>query len=93
MKRLIGTILLLVGLTVMIAGVSFAFEGYFRIIQQVVENPLAEGSTETEPEKAQAQDMLKWAIVGACGAPVALAGAIMVFSAKRKKRLAKNLIR
>lgn len=93
MKRFVGTVLLLAGLAVMVGGLAFALQGYVEMIQQAVNDPLAEQATTDEPERAQARDMLKWAIVGGAGAPVAAVGALLVFSAKRKKRRAKMLAR
>ena len=86
-------LLLALGLAVMVGGLAFALQGYVQIIQQAVNDPLAEQATTDEPEKVQARDMLKWAIVGGSGAPIAAIGAMLVFSAKRRKRRQQILMR
>jgi len=91
MRRALGGILLLVGLAVMTTGLAFALQGYVEIIRQGVEDPLGEQATEPEPEKAQAREMLRWAIIGGSGAPVAFVGAILTFSAKRRRIRQKRL--
>lgn len=93
MKRIIGGVLLLVGLLVMLVGLAGALQGYVSIIQEAVSNPLAEGAGTDEPEKAQAATMLNWAIVGFAGVPIAAVGAMLSLSARTRRMKAKRLAR
>ncbi len=93
MKRIIGGILLFVGLMVMLVGLAGALQGYVHILQEAVNNPLAEGATTDEPERAQAASMLRWAIIGFVGVPIAAVGALLSLSARIQRMKAKRLSR
>ncbi len=91
MKRALGWILLLLGLGLMITGLAMALQGYVHIIHEAVSNPLAEGATSDEPEQVEAGKMLRWAIVGLAGAPLAAIGAMLTIRGRLNRMKARRL--
>lgn len=93
MKRNLARLLLLIGLAIMLVGLGFAFKTFAGIYYDATSDPLAEQATSAEPEKDAAQAMLKWAVVGITGAPIAALGAFLTMKARIDRMKARNQAR
>ncbi|UYV13829.1 MAG: hypothetical protein NCW75_05965 [Phycisphaera sp.] len=93
MKRNLGRLLLLIGLVVMLIGLGMAFKTFAGIYYDATSDPLGEHATSAEPEKDAAKAMLKWAIVGIAGAPIAAVGAFLAMKARIDRIKARNQAR
>lgn len=91
MKRNLGRLLLLIGLTIMLIGLGFAFKTFAGIYYDLNNDPFAEQATSAEPEKDAAKAMLKWAVVGIAGAPIAAIGAFLTLKARIDRMKARQL--
>lgn len=93
MRRLIGWIVLLVGLGVMLAGLGLAAKSFVGIYYNLAADPMANEATTAEPERAAAAQMFRWALVGFAGAPIAAVGLFLTILAKRNRIRARRLAR
>lgn len=89
MKRGIGGLLLLIGLGLMITGIAMALQTMVGIYYDMNSDPLAERATADEPEKEAAGAMLRWAIVGFAGAPLAVLGAFLALKSRVNRKNAR----
>lgn len=93
MLRLLGWIVLLAGLFIMILGLGLAAQSFVGIYYDLAADPMADAATTAEPEKAAASEMLRWAIIGFAGAPVAVVGLFLTIIAKRNRMRARRFAR
>ena len=82
MKRGVGCLFLIVGVAIMLVGLGLAFKTFAGIYYDLNNDPFAEQATAAEPEKEAGKAMLKWALVGMAGAPLAAIGAFLTMKAR-----------
>ncbi|MFI4916930.1 MAG: hypothetical protein ACIAS6_10550 [Phycisphaerales bacterium JB060] len=93
MKRGIGGLLLLIGLGLMITGIAMALQTMVGIYYDMNSDPLAERATTAEPEQEAARAMLRWAVVGFAGVPLAAVGAFLAMKSRVGRMRARTAAR
>ena len=95
MKRVLGWVLLLVGIGVVCLGIYLALAPVVSMYQTAMDDPMkdtpvAPGSPEGEDGKVVAAQMFKGLIVGVLGLPLTIAGTVLLgvsFIQRMRKRL------
>lgn len=75
MRRILGALLLLLGVCVMVGGIAMAMMEFMGIYAHAIDDPLSEPAT-TEAQTSDA--MLRAVLIGAAGFPIAAIGSIML---------------
>lgn len=75
MKKYLGLSLLLLGGAIMLTGIGLALTPLFELYRDSLEHPLDEPAT---PESETRPRMMRGVYVGAAGAPLMIAGSIML---------------
>ncbi|MEO1007001.1 MAG: hypothetical protein AAFX79_00365 [Planctomycetota bacterium] len=90
--RWMGRIAMALGVLIMAAGLLMALLTYAEMIQGALADPLAESAAgDAEPERAAADRMLQWAIVGGSGLPLSIVGFIIARIARKNARRRKMI--